>query len=192
MAKRHAFYTFARMQFTAQDIATILGAELEGDPQVKVSKPSGIENGEAGSIAFLDAPKYESFLYNTQASVVVVSKDLKLKQPVQPTLLRVAHVREAFARLLSFYDQAVQARPQGISEQAYVDATAQVSAGVAIGRFTTVERGAIIEEGAILFDQVYVGAEARIGAGSILYPGSRVLHQCQIGKHCILHSNVVV
>jgi UDP-3-O-[3-hydroxymyristoyl] glucosamine N-acyltransferase len=180
------------MQFTAEDIASILGAEIIGDPQVTVDRPSGIEHGEPGSITFLDTAKYEPYLYTTQASVVVIHQELVLKDSVSATLLRVANVREAFARLLAFYDQAVQARPQGISPQAYVDPTAQIGAGVAIGRFTTVERDVVIEEGAILFDQVYVGAGARIGAGSILYPGSQLLHQCQTGKHCVLHSNVVV
>jgi UDP-3-O-[3-hydroxymyristoyl] glucosamine N-acyltransferase len=101
-------------------------------------------------------------------------------------------VYESFAHLLAFYDQAVQARPQGIAEQAFVHPSAQLADGVAVGRFTTIERNAVIEADVVIFDHVYVGANVRIGAGSILFPGVRIMHQCELGKNCVLHANVVV
>lgn len=180
------------MQLSAQELAAILGADVEGDPSVTVNRPAKIEEGGAGAISFLANPKYESFLYNTTASIVVVGRDFQPKSAVSATLLRVDQVYESFARLLSFYDQAVQARPQGVSEQAAIDPTAQLAESAAIGRFVTVERGAVIEEDVVIFDHVYIGAGVRIGAGSILFPGVRILHQCELGKHCVIHSNVVV
>lgn len=180
------------MQLSAQELASILGAELVGDPSAKVNRPAKIEEGGAGAISFLANPKYEPFLYTTTASVVVVSRDFEPSQAVSATLLKVDKVYESFARLLSFYDQAVQARPTGISEQAYIDPSAQVADSAVVGRFSTVERGAVIGANVVIFDQVFIGAGARIGAGSILFPGSRVLHQCELGEYCVLHSNVVI
>ncbi len=180
------------MQLTAQELATVLGAEIEGDPSVKVNRPAKIEEGGAGAISFLANPKYEDYLYETTASIVVVSRDFAPKAPVSATLLRVDQVYESFARLLAFYDQAVQARPQGVSPEAFVDPSAKLADKVAVGRFATIERGAVIEEGAVIFDQVYIGAGARIGAGTIIFPGARVLHQCEVGNHCVIHSNVVI
>lgn len=180
------------MQLTAQELAAVLGAEIEGDPSVKVNRPAKIEEGGAGAISFLANPKYEEYLYDTTASIVVVSREFKPKAPVAATLLRVDQVYESFARLLAFYDEAVQARPQGVSAEAYVDPAAKLADNVAVGRFATIERGAVIEEGAVIFDQVYIGAGARVGAGTIIFPGARILHQCELGKHCVIHSNVVI
>ena len=180
------------MQLSAQELASILGGTVEGDASVKVNRPAKIEEGGAGAISFLANPKYESYIYDTTASIVVVSRDFQPKSPVSATLLRVDEVYKSFAKLLAFYDQAVQARPQGVSEHAAVDASAQLADGVAVGRFSTVERGAILEENVVVFDHVYIGAGVKIGAGTVLFPGVRILHQCEIGKHCMVHSNVVI
>ncbi|MEM1214997.1 MAG: UDP-3-O-(3-hydroxymyristoyl)glucosamine N-acyltransferase [Bacteroidota bacterium] len=180
------------MQFTAQDLATILQATIEGDPSVSVHRPGKIESATAGAITFLANPRYEDYLYTTEASIVVVSKELELKSPVAATLIRVADPYQAFAALLHHYDQAAQARPEGISPLAQVDEQAQVGKNVAIGRFATIERGAIIEDDVVIFDQVYVGANARIGAGTVLHPGARVLHHCELGKQCVIYANAVI
>jgi UDP-3-O-[3-hydroxymyristoyl] glucosamine N-acyltransferase len=180
------------MQFSAQELAAILGADLEGNPDVKVSQPGKIEEGGPGTITFLANPRYEPFIYTTTASVVVVDRDFLAKGPVLATLLRVDKVYESFSRLLAFYDQAVQARPQGISPHAVIDATAHLADSVAVGRFSTIERGAQIGDNVVIFDHVYIGAQVRIGAGTVVFPGVRIMHQCEIGEHCVLHPNVVI
>lgn len=180
------------MQFSANQIASILNADIEGDSNVMVNRPSKIEEGSAGSISFLANPKYEDYIYSTKASIVVVSKDFVAKKAVSATLLRVDQVYESFASLLSFYDQAIQQRPEGISPLASVHPEATIEEGVAIGRFVTVEKGAHIKSGAVLFDQVYVGAYASIAENAVLHTGVKVLAQCKIGANNVLHANVVI
>lgn len=180
------------MQFSVKQIAAILEAEIEGNADVVVNRPSKIEEGGEGSITFLANPKYEEYIYTTTASVVVVDKKFEIKKPVQATLLRVDEVYQAFAGLLSFYDQTIQNRPVGISPQAFIHPEAEIGEDVAIGRFVTVEKGAVVQSGAVLFDHVFVGSSAKIGAHTVLFPGVRLMHQCIIGKHCIVHANVVV
>ena len=60
------------MQFTANEINFLLDGELIGNPEVKVSQLAKIEEAKEGSLSFLANPKYEAFLYTTQASVVIV------------------------------------------------------------------------------------------------------------------------
>src|SRR5690606_4655787 len=89
------------MQFTANQIATILGGGIEGDPNLVVSQLTKIEEGCEGSLTFLANPKYESFLYDTKASVVIVNEDLILSKPVRATLIRVKNAYTAFSELRS-------------------------------------------------------------------------------------------
>ena len=56
------------MEFTAEMIAGFLGGDIVGDKTVKVHTVSSIEEGKVGSMAYLVNPKYEPFLYTTEAS----------------------------------------------------------------------------------------------------------------------------
>ena len=77
------------MKFTAKQIAKILDGEIEGNPEAEVSKLSKIEEGEKGSLSFLSNPKYNSYLYTTKASIVIVNHTFKLDKEVYTTLIRV-------------------------------------------------------------------------------------------------------
>ncbi len=46
------------MEFSAQQIATLLGGNIEGNPEIKVNKLSKIEEGLPNTLAFLANPKY--------------------------------------------------------------------------------------------------------------------------------------
>ena len=53
------------MEFTAKMIADFLKGRVEGNPDVKVSNISKIEEGTPGTITFLANPKYEKYIYDT-------------------------------------------------------------------------------------------------------------------------------
>ena len=88
------------MNFTASIIAEFLKGKVEGDPEAKVSDVSKIEEGKPGTLSFLANPKYEKFLYDTQASIVIVNQDLNLQHKTGATLIRVQNAYEAFAAAL--------------------------------------------------------------------------------------------
>ena len=88
------------MKFTAKQIADILEGEILGDPNEEVFKLSKIEEGEKGSLTFLSNPKYNSFLYTTNASVAIVNNNLKLEKLTNTTLIKVENAYEAFSKIL--------------------------------------------------------------------------------------------
>jgi UDP-3-O-[3-hydroxymyristoyl] glucosamine N-acyltransferase len=57
------------MQFTAQQIGALLKGTVEGDASVAVDRLAKIEDAEAGALSFLANPKYEQYLYSTNASI---------------------------------------------------------------------------------------------------------------------------
>ena len=77
------------MEFTAEMIAGFLGGEIVGDPQAAVHTVSSIEEGKAGSLAYLTNLKYEPFLYTTGASIVLVDKTFEPAQETAATLIKV-------------------------------------------------------------------------------------------------------
>ena len=78
------------MQFTAQQIGQLLNGTIEGDPHVAVSKLAKIEEAQAGDLSFLANPKYEPYLYSSNASIIIVNENLVCTQAVNATLIRVA------------------------------------------------------------------------------------------------------
>ena len=90
------------MEFSAQQIATLIGGTIEGNPQAVVSNFAKIEEASEGSITFLANPKYNHYLYTTHASIVLVARTLELEQPVSTTLIRVDDPYATLAQLLQF------------------------------------------------------------------------------------------
>ena len=60
------------MQFTAQQIATLIQGKLEGNPDAKVSDVAKIEEAVEGSLCFISNPRYEDYLYTSRASIIIV------------------------------------------------------------------------------------------------------------------------
>src|SRR6201994_2800226 len=93
------------MQFTAQQIGALLKGTIEGDETAAVDRLAKIEEAEAGSLSFLANPKYEQYLYSTNASIVIINNDQQLTGPVKATLLRVENAYAAISVLLEIYNQ---------------------------------------------------------------------------------------
>ena len=110
------------MQFTAKQISEFLDGTIEGDETVKVEELSKIEDGKNGSLCFLSNPKYESYLYTTKASVVIVAKDFAPSQAVNCTLVKVKDPYSAFSILLEKYNEALNLdkTQSGIQEPCFI------------------------------------------------------------------------
>lgn len=180
------------MQFTAEQIAQYLGGHVEGRADAAVSNFAKIEEAAPGTIAFLANPKYEHYLYDTKASIVIVGNDLALERPVETTLIRVANPYSAFAQLMSLVSEALMPKLKGIEEGAYIAEGVDVPQDCYVGAFAYIAKGARIGRGVKIYPQVYIGEGVTVGDGSVLYPGVKIYYGCRIGARCILHAGAVV
>lgn len=179
------------MEFSAQTIAEFLNGKIEGNPNVSVSDVSKIEEGKPGTLCFLANPKYEKYLYNTQASIVIVNNDLTLSSVVSCTLIRVPDAYQAFASLLELYD-SFKPQKKGIEAPSFVSASAKIGEDAYIGAFAYVSDNVVIGNQAKIYPQVYVGENVKIGENTILFPGVKIYHNCTIGSNCIIHAGSII
>ena len=179
------------MEFTAEQLAGFLNGKIEGDPSVRVNDVSKIEEGKSGTLAFLANPKYNKYIYDTDASIVLINQDLVLEKKVKATLIRVKDAYEAFASLLDLYEQS-KPRKTGISPNASIAETATTGENLYAGDFVYVGEGAVIGDNVRLYPQVYIGDRVSIDDNTILYPGVRVMEGCRVGRDCIIHSGTVI
>jgi UDP-3-O-[3-hydroxymyristoyl] glucosamine N-acyltransferase len=190
---KKTFYFRAKffMKFTGAQIAEIISASIEGNPNVAIHTICKIEEGVEGGLSFLANPKYTDFIYETKASAVIVNNDFVPEKPIQTTLIRAENSYLALAKLLEFYQQ-MKPKKLGIMPQACVAKTATIGENVYIGEFVSVGEYAKIEDNVHLYPHVYVGDGVKIGKNTILYSGVKVYSECEIGHDTIIHAGAVI
>ncbi|NUQ24189.1 MAG: UDP-3-O-(3-hydroxymyristoyl)glucosamine N-acyltransferase [Saprospiraceae bacterium] len=179
------------MQLSARELAAILNGSIEGDPDVKVNRPSKIEEGGEGSISFLGNPKYEDYVYQSTSSVLLVHRSFEPRQAVNATLIKVDDVYASVAILLEQFGKSTT-RNTGISSQAFIHPSAVLAEEVTIEPFAVVEANAHIGKGSYIGPQVYIGQDVQVGNNTIIYAGVRIMQKTEIGDNCIIHPNVVI
>ncbi len=180
------------MQFNAAQIAMLINGKVEGDAMVLISSFGKIEEAKPGQLSFLANPKYEEFLYSTNASLIIVNDSLELKQPVSATLIRVPDAYSAFATLLGKYQELMTQQLKGIQQPSYIADTALIGENVFIAAFTHIGDHVRIGNNVKLFPGVVLGNNVVIGDNSILNAGVKIYFDCIIGENVTIHAGTVI
>jgi len=179
------------MEFTAKQIAELIGGRVEGNENAAVHTFAKIEEGQEGAISFLSNPKYTHYLYDTQSTIVLVNDDLQLEHPVSATLIRVKNAYEAVAQLLQFYER-MKPRKSGIDPLASVAPTATIGRDVYIGAFAVVGDGTTIGDGTQVYPHTVIGDGVSVGSGCLFYPNVTIYQGCRIGNNVTIHAGSVI
>jgi UDP-3-O-[3-hydroxymyristoyl] glucosamine N-acyltransferase len=180
------------MLFTAAQIAILLNGKIEGNAEATVSSFGKIEEAAEGQLTFLANPKYEEFLYTTNASIVIINESYELREAINPTLIRVQDAYTAFALLLSKYQEMATQQLKGIQQPCYIASSARIGDDVYIGAFAYVGEGVKIEEGCKIFPHAFIGDNVIIGKNCIIHPSVKIYHDCLLGNHVIIHAGTII
>ncbi|MGZ8525342.1 MAG: UDP-3-O-(3-hydroxymyristoyl)glucosamine N-acyltransferase [Chitinophagaceae bacterium] len=180
------------MNFPAAQIGLLINGKVEGDPDIVVNSFGKIEEAKEQQLTFFSNPKYEEFLYSTNASVIILNEAYELKQPVKATLIRVPDAYAAFAILLSKYQDIIQQQLTGVQQPVYIAKTASYGENVFIGAFAYLGENVKIGDNTKIYPNAYVGDNVSIGDNSIIYPGVKIYHDCIIGNHVTIHGGTVI
>jgi UDP-3-O-[3-hydroxymyristoyl] glucosamine N-acyltransferase len=179
------------MQFTAKDIALMLNGTVEGDPLVAVHKLAKIEEAGPGSLSFLANPKYEQYLYTTNAYIVIVNNDLPLTGPVKCVLIRVENAYTAFTKLLEAYN-TFKLQKEGIEQPCFIHKSAKVGNDVYVGAFAYISQNAKVGNNCKIYPNCYIADNVIIGDNVTLFPGVTIYFDCVIGNNVIIHSGAII
>ena len=180
------------MTFPASQIGLLINGRIEGDPDVAVNSFGKIEEAKEKQLTFLANPKYEEYLYSTNASIVIVNESYELKQPVKATLIRVPDAYSAFATLLSKYQDIMQQQLTGIQQPVYIAKTAACGENVFIGAFAYLGENVKVGNNTKIYPNAYIGDNVIVGDNCILYPGVKIYHDCVLGNHVIIHGGTII
>ena len=180
------------MTFSAQQISALTGGTVIGNPEVSVSDVSPIEAGKAGTLCFLSDEKYLPYLNETDASIVLMNRNIPFDGQTRATLILVDNARGAIAQLLQVVQQMMQPKKKGIEQPCFIAEGVMIPEDAYVGAFAYIGKGAVIGRGAQIYPQTFIDENVRIGDFTTLYAGVKVYYNTVIGQRCIIHSGAVI
>jgi UDP-3-O-[3-hydroxymyristoyl] glucosamine N-acyltransferase len=178
------------VSFTLQELASMSGGELVGDPKLKITGAASLTEATSGEISFFANRKYISLLRKTRASAIFVPPDFA--EPVAAAQVRVSNPTKAFEQvLLKFAPKPVTFAP-GIHPSATVGPDVRLGERVSIRHHAVIEDGSKIGDDTIIGAGSYIGHEATIGSDCLIYPLVTIRERSRIGSRVIIHSGAVI
>ena len=176
--------------FTLQELATMSGGELAGDPALKITGAASLAEATAGEISFFANRKYVGLLRKTRAAAVFVPPDFA--EPIAAAQIRVSNPTKAFEQIvLKLAPKPITFAP-GIHPSAVVDSSAQLGERVSIQPHAVIEAGAKIGDDTFIGAGSYIGHETVIGPACLIYPRVTIRERSRIGSRVIIHSGAVI
>ncbi|HEX3890944.1 MAG TPA: UDP-3-O-(3-hydroxymyristoyl)glucosamine N-acyltransferase [Terracidiphilus sp.] len=170
------------------ELATRLGAELRGDPNVEVTGVKGIEEAGPTEITFVANPRYTSLARTTQAAAVLVEPEFA---EIATATLRIKNPYHAFSKALGLFYQP-PAYPEGIHPTAVVDPSAVIGAGAHLGAYVVVGPGVRIGKNATLLPHVVLYPGVQVGDDFFAHAHAVVREGCVLGDHVTLENGAII
>ena len=171
------------------ELALALGARLEGDESIEVSRLNEIQFATSSEISFLANPKYVKYIQSSHAAALIVSNDLQLEYP---NLLRCDDPKSAMLKALELFNRKERLIRPGVHHTAVIAQGVQIPDSAAIGPGVVIERDVILGEQVIIESNTVVMEGSEIGNGSHLYPLVVLYPDTRLGLNCIIHSGSVI
>ena len=179
------------MKFTAEQIAGILEGEVVGNPNAEVYKLAKIEEGIEGSLTFLSNPKYQNYIYSTQATITIVNKSFEPEQEIATTLIKVEDAYNAFSKLLEYYNQ-VKLMKSGIEQPSVISENVHYGENLYLGSFCYVGKNVTIGNNVKIYPNSFIGDNVVIGNDCVFFAGVRIYSETIIGNNCTIHSGAII
>lgn len=180
------------MEFTVNEIALMLGGEIVGRGDDKIKMLAKIQEAQKGQIAFLSNPKYEHFIYETDATAVIVRRDFVPRRDIRATLVRVEDPYVSFTTLLEEYHKLISYQKAGVEEPCYIGNNSTLGENIYRGAFSYIGNNTVVGNNVKIYPHAYVGDNVRIGNDTILHSGVRIYADTVIGSNCVVHSGTVI
>ncbi|WP_192346394.1 UDP-3-O-(3-hydroxymyristoyl)glucosamine N-acyltransferase [Algoriphagus sp. Y33] len=180
------------MEFTLGQIAAILQGKVEGDESQKVSRLDKIQDGSQGGISFLANEKYTPFIYDTEATAVIVSHHFIPTKTLKTNLIRVDDAYTGFTKLLEAYAMLMKNSAVGVEEPSFIDPSSQIGEQAFRGAFSYIGKNCRIGESVKLYSHVHIGDRVQVGDNTIIHAGAKICADSIIGSNCEIHPGAVI
>lgn len=151
--------------YTLEQIATIIGCTYVGPKDFPVLGMNEIHVVQKGEIVFVDHPKYYKKALNSNATVILINKDVAC--PEGKALLISNDPFRDFNKISKFF------RP-------FEECNTLISSSAEIGQDSVIQ------------PNVFLGNNVSIGSGCLIHSSVSIYDNCIIGNNVIIHSGSVL
>lgn len=180
--------SFRARSYRLGDMASMLGLELRGDPEVVVSGVAPLEEAGPGDMAFVLKPSYLELARGSKASAFLVGRFAE--GSLEPCLISPRPSLDMIRVLRLFEESPCPER--GVHPTAVLGRDVVLGKDVFVGPYVVLEDGVEVGDGACLMASCFVGRGSSIGEGSVIYPHVVIYPGVRIGKRVVIHSNSVI
>jgi UDP-3-O-[3-hydroxymyristoyl] glucosamine N-acyltransferase len=170
------------------ELASRLGADLRGDPEVEVTGVNGIEEAGPSEITFVANPKYAGLARKTRAAAVLVEPEFP---EIETATLRLKNPYHAFSRALGMFYQPPAYAP-GVHPTAVVDPTAEIGEGAHVGAYVVIGPKVKLGPGATLLPHVVLYPGVKAGKRLFAHAHAVVREHCELGDDVTLENGAIV
>lgn len=150
---------------TLKQIATIISAEMDGDPDFTVLGMNEIHRVSAGDIVFVDHPKYYRKALESAATIILINN--KVERPEGKALLISDDPFRDF-NILTEYFRPFEKANASIASTARIGENTTIQPGCFIGNHVEIGDNCTIHANVTIYDHCVVGNGVTIHAGSVL------------------------
>ena len=170
----------------------MLDGKVLGDGNQKINMLAKIQDAKEGQISFLANPKYEQYIYTTNASAVIVQKDFQPKKEIQSSLVLVDDPYSSFTVLLEEYHKLISFQKSGVEQPSFIGEKTTVGLNIYRGAFSYIGSNVKVGDNAKIYPHVFVGDDVVIGNNVILHANVKLYAGTKIGNNCVIHSGTVI
>lgn len=166
---------------TVKEVAAIIGATFEGNPDHVVAGINEIHRVVAGDLTFVDVAKYYKKALSSAATTILINKNVAV--PAGKAIIISDDPFRDYNILTEHY------QPRSVLNTAAdpkLDASVKVGRGVVFGNNVTI--GKNVEIG----HNVVIGSNVSIGDNTLIYPNVTIYDHSIIGQDCCIQSGVII
>lgn len=177
------------MAYKLSELAQIAQAEVLGDGAVLIEGVGAMDRAGPHDIAYCASSRYRDLIHESHAGALILTAEdaqgfggnaIICPDP-RIVFARIASILYPPATLVAYHDS-----------RAVIDSAASVHPQTILGPYVVIEAGAVIDKDVVLGAGVVVGRNSHIGEGTRLEARAVVMHDCVIGRRCVISPGAVI
>jgi UDP-3-O-[3-hydroxymyristoyl] glucosamine N-acyltransferase len=176
------------MTRTAAELATAIGAKVEGDGLMELRGVAAPERAGPHDLIYVEAAKHAERAGASAALCVITADGVPVGGK---TVLRHPQPKVAFAKAAALLSERAPIS-SGIHETAIVAPLARISTGVSIGPYAVIGEGARVGEGTQIGPHCVIAAGCSIGTNCRIHPRVTLYSGVRVGDRVEIHAGAVI
>lgn len=181
-----------KLKLTIEEIIKIIGGTAMGNNADVIIGINSIENASRGEVTFFSDKKYENALLNSNASVVIVSKDIEYNPKENQVFILTEDPYKSVVQLAYYIESFNKSKPNGIHPTAIIEKSAIIAENVSIASHCYISEECNIGNNVTMRSNTVLGKNVSIGANTYIYPNVIICSDSVIGANCIIHPGAVI